>query len=250
MDSPVTIRAALKASGLHREVCSPRIGGGARGSRTKLTVINEARALFVLPPLADVDPASVARHQAQYMARQVPMGAAVPSPAAVPPPAAESPSEASADEDAPTLTDDEGEEVASPQAVPSDTGAAVRAPEISAADEAVSEPLMDVSGITVGAILFGWPTRESVIACGLMVLLLLLTVGVVYVAGAPPPVMAAASSGLVASEGPVTALARALARAGAGAGLVAQSTIAASQAAPVQLFAWGHVSGVDCSSFF
>ena len=166
VDSPAAIRAALKASGLHRDVCSPRIGGGSRGSRTKLTVINEARALFVLPPLADIDPASVARHQAQYLARQVPMGAAVPSPTAAPPPTAEPPPETSSDEDAPLSTDDEGEEAASSRAVPPDTGAAVHAPVVAATDEAVSEPLMDVSGITVGAIFFEWPTRGKDLGSG------------------------------------------------------------------------------------
>jgi hypothetical protein len=229
IDSPVSIRAALQASGLRREVCSPRIGGGGNGTRTKLTVINEARALFVLPPLIDVDPASVARHQAQYLARQAPMGAAVPLSAAAPPPAtssAASSPEMSADEDeaSPPTTDDEGEGGAPPQSAVSD-GAVV------------SDAVTDVSGITVGAILFEWPSRDSLMACGMMALLLLLTVGVIYVAGAPPPVLAAAGSGLVTSSGPMTSLARAFARAGAGAGLMAQATLAASQGAPVQLFA-------------
>ena len=192
-------------------------------------MINEARALFVLPPLIDVDPASVARHQAQYLARQAPMGAAVPLSAAAPPPAtssAASSPEMSADEDeaSPPTTDDEGEGGAPPQSAVSD-GAVV------------SDAVTDVSGITVGAILFEWPSRDSLMACGMMALLLLLTVGVIYVAGAPPPVLAAAGSGLVTSSGPMTSLARAFARAGAGAGLMAQATLAASQGAPVQLFA-------------
>ena len=249
VDSPTVIRAALKASGLHRDVCSPRIGGGARGSRTKLTVINEARALFVLPPLADVDPASVSRHQAQYLARQVPMGSAIPPPAAdMPSPAAaplpaERPSEGSSRsaESSPASTDDEGEEDApSPAASPGSCAAPPTAEavgEVVDTGEPVGETVTDVSGITVGAVLFEWPSREAFMANGLLMLLLLLTFGVMYVVGGPPPVMAAASSSLVTSGGAVTALARAFARVGAGAGLVAQVTLAASQGAPVQLFA-------------
>ena len=256
VDSPTVIRAALKESGLSRDVCSPRIGGGG-ATRTRLTVINEARALFVLPPLSSVDPASVARHQAQYLARQVPLGTAVPPPA-------------SASEELTLSSDDEGDEAAPPPpgvsgslteaaavaatATGEDARACAGSPGAGAATAAaaVSDSLMadaepgevagdedglDVSGITVGAVLFEWPSREALLACGLMALLLLLTVGVVYVMGAPSSVIAASGTGMVTSGGPATGLARALARAGAGAGLIAQATLVASQNAPVQLFA-------------
>ena len=219
-------------------MCSPRIGGGGNGTRTKLTVINEARALFVLPPLIDVDPASVARHQAQYLARQAPMGVAVPLGAAGPPPAtssAASSPEMSTDED--VVSDDESEGGSQPRSAAPDASAVAHAPTAADASAVVSDAVTDASGITVGAVLFEWPSRDSLMACGMMALLLLLTVGVIYVAGAPPPALAAAGSGLVTSSGPMTSLARAFARAGAGAGLMAQATLAASQGAPVQLFA-------------
>ena len=168
----------------------------------------------------------------QYLARQVPLGTPVPPPDAV-------------SESLTPTSDSEDEATPSPAAAVSDVvapaldaGMAAGAGDALGPDEAASAAAtLDVSGITVGAVLFEWPSRESLIACGLMTLLLLLAVGAVYVVGAPAPVMAATGTSLVASDGPVTALARAWARAGVGAGLVAQTTLAASQTAPVQLFA-------------
>ena len=79
-DTTLAIRSALLQSGLSRDVCSPGTGGKAR--RTKLDIVDEARALFSLPPLASVDVESVRRHGEQYIARQAAMGSPVSSAAA------------------------------------------------------------------------------------------------------------------------------------------------------------------------
>ena len=74
---PSPFETRLLQSGLSREVCSPGTGGKSR--RTKLDIVDEARALFSLPPLASVDAGSVLRHGEQYAARQAAMGSPVTS---------------------------------------------------------------------------------------------------------------------------------------------------------------------------
>lgn len=76
--APLAISAALDQSGLHRSVVSPRIGDSGP-KRTRLTVIEEARAAFDLVPLAVIGPDSVDRHEAQYLARQPSTGTVAPT---------------------------------------------------------------------------------------------------------------------------------------------------------------------------
>ena len=198
-DTLESIKSVLRDNGISRDVVSPQVGGRrADGStRTKLSIIDDARRAMNLLPLVQVDPDSVRAHAYASAARSgnaatvaaveaalgspapVPMGEPVVDSASDAPPAA--PAAESPQPAARPATPPPAEPVAEPAAPAAPSAAPAELDQNAALEHVTVEPF-PVPSFAAIACFFG------------VVVVLLAVVGWAYMLGAPLSAMLAAET--------------------------------------------------------